>query len=148
MLVGWYFDAGFRPMVGQGICLCGCADSAAGLGLVSGFHWMQGLMLASCAMGTLASGGASGVPAVVAGFRLLVSSAFMLAGMAVAGWAEGRLRVSDPSLGLVLSYFAMAAGMTAGASIAASLNQLSRNPLTAKSQPLAISRPTGAGAAP
>jgi hypothetical protein len=124
MLVGWYMDAGFHPLVGHGICLCGCADSPAGLGLVSGLHWMQSLMLASCAMGAVAARGRAGIFSLSASGNLLLSCALMLAAMAAAGWAEGRLRIENPSLGLVLSYLAMAAGMACGSAVAARLPRL------------------------
>jgi hypothetical protein len=123
MLVGWYADAGFRPLVGTGICLCGCPTSLAGLGLVSRLHWMQGCMLGACALATWASAPdrtrSPGHARI--GRRILSSSVLMLAGMAAAGWAVGNLHLPSPASTLFAAYLAMTAGMAAGSALAVHL---------------------------
>jgi Cu+-exporting ATPase len=48
MLVGWWADAGFAAVVRDGVCLCGCAESNMGLGLLAKFTWMDaGMLLAA-----------------------------------------------------------------------------------------------------
>ncbi|HZZ19520.1 MAG TPA: hypothetical protein VFE25_09130 [Opitutaceae bacterium] len=145
MLAGWFADAGFRPLVGAGVCLCGCADSMTGFGLLTSFHWMQGLMLASCAAGAAASEGLSSLLSPGSSLRLLCTSLCMLAGMAVAGWCEGGLRILNPSLGLVFSYLAMALGMAAGSVIG---ERLSGVLFRARAPGVRLSAQHGAGATP
>ena len=48
MLAGWWADAGFAAVVRNGVCLCGCAQSNMGLGLLAKFTWMDaGMLLAA-----------------------------------------------------------------------------------------------------
>ncbi|MFM8720417.1 MAG: hypothetical protein ACKOFH_12965, partial [Chthoniobacterales bacterium] len=48
MLGGWWADAGFAAVVRNGVCLCGCAQSNMGLGLLAKFTWMDaGMLLAA-----------------------------------------------------------------------------------------------------
>jgi Cu2+-exporting ATPase/Cu+-exporting ATPase len=48
MLGGWWADAGFTAVVRDGVCLCGCAQSNMGLGLLAKFTWMDaGMLLAA-----------------------------------------------------------------------------------------------------
>ena len=48
MLGGWWADAGFAAVVRNGVCLCGCAESNMGLGLLAKFTWMDaGMLLAA-----------------------------------------------------------------------------------------------------
>jgi hypothetical protein len=48
MLSGWWADAGFAAVVREGVCLCGCAKSNMGLGLLATFTWMDaGMLLAA-----------------------------------------------------------------------------------------------------
>lgn len=48
MLAGWWADAGFAAVVREGVCLCGCAKSNMGLGLLAKFTWMDaGMFLAA-----------------------------------------------------------------------------------------------------
>jgi hypothetical protein len=125
MLVGWFADAGFRPLVGNNICLCGCTDSLAGLGLIVHFQWMQGCMLAACAAVTLMANRDHPVRlghGRVA-LQVVASSVLMLAGMAAAGWAMGSLRFQGPVYSLFASYGAMSAGMIAGAAFALRLSR-------------------------
>jgi hypothetical protein len=137
MLLGWYADAGFRPLVGTGICLCGCPSSLAGLGLVSRLHWMQGCMLGACALATWATAPhrARSPGHARIGRRILSSSVLMLGGMAAAGWAVGILRFQSPASTLFASYLAMTAGMAAGSALAVRLEAAA---------PSLPSRPAGA----
>ena len=137
MLVGWFADAGFGPLVGNRVCLCGCSDSLTGLGLVSRFHWMQGCMLAACAAVTLMAAREQPAPFSPGWTTLQVvaSSILMLAGMAVAGWAMGTLRFQSPTSALFASYLAMSAGMVIGASFAARLQPWTRHMFTPKEAP-------------
>ncbi len=114
MLAGLYADAGFGPLVGNGVCLCGCSDSLTGLGLLGRFRWMQALMIVACAAATLGArrkGESAGTGAAAA---TLLSSLLMLAGMGAAGAGAGRLKLQDPALALAASFLAMSAGMAAG----------------------------------
>jgi heavy metal translocating P-type ATPase len=48
MLAGWWADAGFAAVVRDGVCLCGCAQSNMGLGLLAKLTWMDaGMFLAA-----------------------------------------------------------------------------------------------------
>lgn len=47
MLGGWWADAGFAAVVRDGVCLCGCAKSNMGLGLLAKLTWMDAGMLAA-----------------------------------------------------------------------------------------------------
>jgi P-type Cu+ transporter len=47
MLLGWWADAGFGPIIRDGVCLCGCPKSSMGAGLFERFSTMHvGMMLA------------------------------------------------------------------------------------------------------
>ncbi|MEM1158644.1 MAG: cation-translocating P-type ATPase [Verrucomicrobiota bacterium] len=54
MLAGWIILAGWRPVVFEGVCLCGCADSPFGEGIASLFNPMYLLMFLSGIAGYLA----------------------------------------------------------------------------------------------
>jgi hypothetical protein len=120
MLVGWYADAGFRPLVGSGFCFCGCSDSLAGLGLLAHFRWMQALMLAACAISSLIAGTAQeAAPRRTPGvLRTTLAALAMLAGMAIASRAMGAFRFQGAPNALFASYLAMSLGMLAGSAIA------------------------------
>jgi soluble P-type ATPase len=45
MLIGWLIDAGWGPVVRDGVCLCGCPKSQLGQGLFARWNWMTGGML-------------------------------------------------------------------------------------------------------
>lgn len=48
MLGGWWADAGFAAVVREGVCLCGCAKSDMGWGLLLPWNWMgAGMLLAA-----------------------------------------------------------------------------------------------------
>jgi hypothetical protein len=134
MLVGWFADAGFGPLVGNRVCLCGCSDSLTGLGLVSRFHWMQGCMLAACSVVTFMAAREQPAPFSLGWIALQVvtSSILMLAGMAVAGWAMGTLSFQNPTSALFASYLAMSAGMVIGASFAGRLQPRTRHTFNSK----------------
>jgi hypothetical protein len=114
MLAGLYADAGFGPLVGRGLCLCGCPDSLTGIGLLGRFRWMQALMVGACAAAALANRRQREPVTARAAAATLPSSLLMLAGMGAAGAAAGRFGIQDPALALVASYLAMSAGMAAG----------------------------------
>jgi hypothetical protein len=123
MLVGWYADAGFKPLVGSGVCVCGCSNSLTGLGLLAHFRWMQVLMLVTCAASPFISGTAQaaaprGTQAVL---RAALLALAMLFGMAVASVAMETFRFQGTSYSLFASYLAMSLGMLAGSSIAGRL---------------------------
>jgi hypothetical protein len=127
MLVGWYADAGLGPLVGRGICLCGCGDSLVGLGVVGRFHWMQACMLVACTAATLAEQPARVSHPLRAAGRVLASSLLMLAGMASASWVTATLQMADPRSALVASYLSMTAGMAAGCALAAGMAAMTTN---------------------
>jgi magnesium-transporting ATPase (P-type) len=53
MFAGWIILAGWKPVVHQGVCLCGCANSPFGVGLTTLFNPMYiGMILASLAAWT------------------------------------------------------------------------------------------------
>jgi hypothetical protein len=128
MLVGWFSDAGFRPLVGAGVCLCGCTDSLAGLGLISHFHWMQACMLTACAAATVVE--AREQPAPCLGriaLQVAASSVMMIAGMAAFGWTMSTVRFPSAASSLLASYLAMSAGMVAGCALALRLSPDARD---------------------
>ena len=114
MLVGWWMDAGFAPVVRDGVCLCSCGDSTMGLGLLGGLGWMDGGMLAaSIPMFFLEERrGASRVMCWMAG---LIG---MIVGMKAAVWLASHLSNSLPQLNFFATYAAMALGMCVGMTLA------------------------------
>ena len=49
MLIGWMADYGFGSIYSEGVCLCGCLNSALGKGIACGpFNWMYGGMFLAC----------------------------------------------------------------------------------------------------
>jgi hypothetical protein len=115
MLVGWLVDAGRQPLIGAGVCLCGCADSPAGLGLLLHPTWVQGCMVLACAASAWESPGQGSLHRARYAVRTVVNSLGMLVGMAAAGWTLGRLHTFvEPVAGLLASYAVMAAGMAFG----------------------------------
>lgn len=113
MLAGWWADAGFAAVVRGGTCLCGCADSNMGLGLLAKLSWMDAGMLAAAlpalvlerADGPLLTGRLPSWLAGVAG---------MIAGMELAGLPLAFLPVTDASAQFFLTYAAMICGMCLG----------------------------------
>lgn len=123
MLTGWWVDAGFAPVVRDGICLCGCAASILGAGLVSKLNWMNAGMLASA------------IPMyfeVDPRFRSARSRLGcwaggligMFVGMELAGLAMMLIPVaSHPQLHFFATYAAMLTGMTLGMVVACQVAQ-------------------------
>ncbi len=118
MLIGWMMDAGGGPIVRDGVCLCGCAKSVFGLGLVSPFNWMHGLMALGCLPAAAAFPG-EGAPSRAAWVRFARHAAFCLAGMLLgmqaAIWMMSLARVGQPQVHFFLTFAAMMFGMFAGA---------------------------------
>jgi heavy metal translocating P-type ATPase len=117
MLAGWMLDAGGGPIVRDGVCLCGCAKSVLGLGIVSPFNWMHGLM----ALGSLPAAAmlAGGGPPTRAAWGRLARNAFfclagMLLGMQAAAWTMSLVRVAQPQVHFFLTFAGMTLGMFAG----------------------------------
>lgn len=117
MLVGWMLDAGGGPVVRDGVCLCGCAKSVLGLGIVSPFNWMHGLMVVGCLPAAAAFAG-PGAPTrgVWARFwrNTIFCTAGMLLGMQAAVWMMSLVPVAQPQIHFFLTFAAMMLGMTAG----------------------------------
>lgn len=117
MLIGWMMDAGGGPIVRDGVCLCGCSKSVLGLGIVSPFNWMHGLM----ALGGLPAAAAfpgEGAPSRAAWIRFARNAATCLAGMLLgmqaAVWMMSLVRVGQPQIHFFLTFAAMMFGMLAG----------------------------------
>jgi hypothetical protein len=113
MLTGWWADAGFAAVVRDGVCLCGCAKSNMGLGLLATFTWMDVGMLAAA------------LPALV--IERSVSPRFfvrfwcwgaglvgMFAGMEIGALVLAGLPVTAASAQFFLTYAAMVCGMCLG----------------------------------
>ena len=51
MLLGWWADVGFGPIIRDGVCLCCCTKSGAAIGLLQFANWMNfGMLLGSLPM--------------------------------------------------------------------------------------------------
>jgi heavy metal translocating P-type ATPase len=117
MVTGWMMDAGYGPIVRDGVCLCGCAKSVLGLGIVSPFNWMHGLMGLGClpAAAMLAGDGAPTRAAWASfGRNSFFCLAGMLLGMQVAVWMMSMVRVAQPQVHFFLTFAGMSLGMFAG----------------------------------
>ncbi|MEZ4216545.1 MAG: hypothetical protein R3E88_08710 [Myxococcota bacterium] len=120
MLLGWMADFGFGPLVREGLCLCGCADSVVGRGLVAGARWMHAGMLAACIPALVAVRPArahlEASPSARARWAAHVAlcPVGMLAGMLGAAGLLASAPVADPALRVVASFAAMGVGMAAG----------------------------------
>lgn len=117
MVAGWMMDAGWGPIVRDGVCLCGCAKSVLGLGIVSPFNWMHGLMGLGClpAAAMLAGDGAP----TRAGWARFGRNTFfclagMLLGMQATVWMMSLVRVAQPQIHFFLTFAGMSLGMFAG----------------------------------
>ncbi|MFZ4693823.1 MAG: heavy metal translocating P-type ATPase [Verrucomicrobiia bacterium] len=117
MVTGWMMDAGYGPIVRDGVCLCGCAKSVLGLGIVSPFNWMHGLMGLGCLPAAAMLAG-DGAPTRAAWARFGRNSFFclagMLLGMQVAVWMMSMVRVAQPQVHFFLTFAGMSLGMFAG----------------------------------
>lgn len=121
MLAGWVVEAGFGPVVREGICLCGCPKSPMGWGLV-GFGPMQaGMLLASLPALLIPS---AGVPAWCKGsqgrFWLhgLLCLLGMIVGMELVGVVLAGLPMLPPRIHFAVTAGAMMVGMVLGMVVA------------------------------
>lgn len=115
MLAGWWADAGFAPVVRDGVCLCNCPDSTMGFGLLGGVNWMDAGMLAASlpmffvtTMGTHRSRWLCWLAGLVG----------MLLGMRVATWLASFLPTQMPQINFFAGYGAMLFGMVLGMIVA------------------------------
>jgi len=109
MLAGWWADAGFAPVVRDGVCLCGCASSNMGLGLFAKLGWMDASMIAAS------------VPAIFLEkptrnrfWCWIAGLVGMLAGMEAASWLMAQIPVIRPQAVFFATYAAMMFGMCLG----------------------------------
>ncbi len=113
MLAGWWADAGFAAVVRDGACLCGCAKSNMGWGLLAQFTWMDGGMLLAALPGLFVGREAArAFPARLGCW--LAGVAGMLLGMEAAAWVLAGLPVTAPGGQFFLTYAAMVTGMCGG----------------------------------
>ncbi len=113
MLAGWWADAGFAAVVRDGVCLCGCAQSNMGLGLLAKFTWMDAGMLLAALPGLF-------VDQEI--FRSVSSRlwcwtaglAGMFVGMEISAVALAGLPVTAASAQFFLTFAAMVLGMCLG----------------------------------
>ncbi|MBE2180983.1 MAG: cation-translocating P-type ATPase [Chthoniobacterales bacterium] len=113
MLAGWWADAGFAAVVRDGVCLCGCAKSNMGLGLLVKFTWMDAGMLAAALPALFID------RSVARRFSIRfwcwgAGLAGMFAGMELGALALAGLPVTAPSAQFFLTYAAMVCGMCLG----------------------------------
>jgi heavy metal translocating P-type ATPase len=113
MLGGWWADAGFAAVVRDGVCLCGCAQSNMGLGLLAKFTWMDAGMLLAALPGLFVDkeifrSVSSRVWCWIAG---LVG---MFVGMEVGAVALAGLPIVNASAQFFLTFAAMVLGMCVG----------------------------------
>ena len=110
MLLGWWADAGFAAVVRDGACMCGCAGSNLGLGLLGGLNWMNGgMLLFSLPAFWLGGEAARGSQRAVARFALCL--ALMLLGMNLGAWSLSRISITEGTPHFFFSFGAMWAGM-------------------------------------
>lgn len=112
MLAGWWGDAGFAPVIRDGVCLCGCPDSTLGLGLVGRVGWMSAGMVLAAVPGLLVERTAAAFPA-----RLWCWGAGlvgMFAGMELAALVLSGFPIRAAGFHFFLTYAAMVTGMCGG----------------------------------
>jgi len=115
MLGGWWADAGWAPVIRDGVCLCNCFDSTTGFGLVGNFGWMDAAMV-------LAS-----LPMLVLEERArrwacwLAGLVGMILGMQAGGALTGFLPSTNPQISFFAGYGAMLFGMAVGMFVACTL---------------------------
>jgi Cu+-exporting ATPase len=117
MLLGWWADAGFEAIVRDGACLCGCAKSEMGKGLVARFNWMQaGMVLGALpAMFWVRDPAAPSFWSSARRLRHAVwMTAGMLGGMLGAGAVMSEFPVRDGTVHFLITFAAMSLGMLAG----------------------------------
>ncbi len=113
MLGGWWADAGFAAVVRDGVCLCGCAKSNMGLGLLAKFTWMDAGMLLAALPGLFVDkeifrSVSSRVWCWIAG---LIG---MFLGMEIGAVALAGLPITAASAQFFLTFAAMVLGMCVG----------------------------------
>lgn len=113
MLAGWWADAGMAPVVRDGVCLCGCAASAMGLGIFAKLNWMTGGMIVASLPGLFIHSGqiSRRWHRVMHWFAGLFG---MLLGMEGAMWIMAQLPTTLPQVHFFATYSAMAFGMLTG----------------------------------
>jgi len=113
MLAGWWADAGFAAVVREGVCLCGCAQSNMGLGLLATFTWMDAGMLLAALPGLFVDREIfRSVSARV--WCWMAGLVGMFAGMEVGAAALAGLPITAASTQFFLTYAAMVLGMCLG----------------------------------
>jgi P-type Cu+ transporter len=113
MLAGWWADAGFAAVVRDGVCLCGCAKSNMGLGLLVKFTWMDAGMMAAALPALFIERDAS--RRFLARFWCWGAGlAGMFAGMEIGALVLAGLPVTAASAQFFLTYAAMVCGMCLG----------------------------------
>lgn len=121
MLVGWWADAGFAAVVREGVCLCGCAKSDMGWGLLLPVNWMSaGMLIAAVPTYFLE-------PRVETAGQTFWRSRWgcwlaglvgMFVGMELAALAMALLPVREASVHFFATYAGMVMGMTLGMLVA------------------------------
>lgn len=120
MLLGWAADAGWGPVIRDGVCLCGCPRSPLGFGLL-GFGGMHsGMLLASLPALWIPS---RDVPTWTGSLSRFVGHGLlcflgMLIGMELAAGLMGFLPIVEPRFQFFLTWAAMLLGMLLGMIVA------------------------------
>jgi Cu2+-exporting ATPase/Cu+-exporting ATPase len=113
MLAGWWADAGFAAVVRDGVCLCGCAKSNMGLGLITKFTWMDAGMLVAALPGLFVDRAV--FPSLPARLWCWIAGLTgMFVGMQLGAATLAGLPVINPSAQFFLTYAAMVLGMCLG----------------------------------
>jgi hypothetical protein len=113
MLAGWWADAGFAAVVRDGVCLCGCAKSNMGLGLLAKFTWMDaGMFLAALPGLFIDKEIFRSTPSRV--WCWIAGLAGMFLGMEIGAVAMAGLPVVNASAQFFLTYASMVTGMCVG----------------------------------
>ncbi|MCX7713497.1 MAG: HAD-IC family P-type ATPase, partial [Chthoniobacterales bacterium] len=112
MLLGWLADAGFLPVVRNGVCLCGCRDSGLGWGLLKP-SWMMVGMAVSILPAVRFEPTGFVVGRLVCG---VVSLLGMIVGMVTSAWLMAQIPVAPlhASAHFFATFSAMNLGMTFG----------------------------------
>ncbi len=110
MLGGWWIDAGLAPVVRDGVCLCGCAKSDLGWGLIMNIRFMDLAMLAACLGMALADPSRRRIPI----WAWSIGAVGMLIGMKVGVAPMALVPIENAHASFVLSYIAMLLGMLLG----------------------------------
>ena len=111
MLGGWWADAGFAPVVRDGVCLCNCPGSTLGLGLLGGINWMDAGMLAASVPMFFVAGGSAPRSRWLC---WLAGLGGMLLGMRAATWLASFLPAQMPQVNFFAGYGVMLFGMILG----------------------------------